>query len=273
MLDDTGNLRKESYTMRVLQALLQQLRQRDIYLMSSETWADPRQYLISKTHWQQVKPQICRLRARQPEPASELKRLSEQLDDAYHQTNQALKGDSEFRMELIEGILRPIDPNLDAIPDTPGLIILRQALTQRLPNIDLPDLMLEVHQMTRFADAFNHISERQSHVSDLHISLCAVLLAQGCNIGLDAVADERIPALTLQRLTWVQHNYVRPDTLREAHRWLVQAQSRLRIAQMWGGGDIASADGLRFVVPQKALQGGFNRKYFGTGRGITFSTS
>ena len=66
---------------------------------------------------------------------------------------------------------------------------------------------------------------------------------------------------------------MRPDTLREAHRWLVQAQSRLRIAQMWGGGDIASADGLRFVVPQKALQGGFNRKYFGTGRGITFSTS
>lgn len=270
MLDDSGQLRKEAYTMNVLQVLLQQLRQRDVYLMPSEDWADPRQYLIDKTRWQHVKPQICRLLARHPEPEPELKQLSAQLDDAYEQTNQALKGDTELRMELINGVLRPISPNLDAIPDTPLLVILRQALTQRLPNVDLPDLMLEVHQMTRFADAFTHISERQSRVNDLHISLCAVLLAQGCNIGLEAVADERIPALTLHRLTWVQHHYVRPDTLREANRWLVQAQSLLRIAQMWGGGDIASADGLRFVVPPKALHGGFNRKYFGSGRGITF---
>jgi len=39
---------------------------------------------------------------------------------------------------------------------------------------------------------------------------------------------------------------------------------------LWGGGEVASADGLRFVVPQRALHGGFNRKYFGSGRGITF---
>ncbi|TFD09510.1 hypothetical protein E3T29_03160 [Cryobacterium sp. TMT1-66-1] len=36
---------------------------------------------------------------------------------------------------------------------------------------------------------------------------------------------------------------------------------------------LASADGLRFVVPVRTLNAGSNRRYFGTGRGITSSTS
>ncbi len=35
------------------------------------------------------------------------------------------------------------------------------------------------------------------------------------------------------------------------------------------GGEVASADGLRFIVPLRTLNAGPNPKYFGTGRGIT----
>ncbi len=76
--------------------------------------------------------------------------------------------------------------------------------------------------------------------------------------------------MTFDRLRSIQQNYVRPDTIAEASRWLIDAQAQLHIAQLWGGGELASADGLRFVVPPRALHGGFNRKYFGSGRGITF---
>ena len=164
----------------------------------------------------------------------------------------------------------PILTPLDALPETPELHALQHRLTHRLPQLDLPDLMLEVHRLTGFADAFTHLSEPQARATDLSISLCAVLLAEACNIGLEAVVDPDTPALSAHRLAWVQHNYIRTETLAEANSWLVRAQSQLRLAQFWGGGDVASADGLHFVVPQRALHGGFNRKYFGTGRGITF---
>lgn len=270
LFDGTGQLQREAYTICVLYELFAHLRRRDVYVMPSEQWHDPRQYLIGANRWPRMKPQICRLLQRHADPESELKALSQQLDDAYRQTQEAINDDPDLRMERIDGIQRPIVSPLDAIADTPGLLFLRQTLTQRLPDVDLPDLMLEVHQMTGFADAFTHVSEQQARVSDLAVSICAVLLAEGCNIGLDAVADDRIPALTAYRLAWVQQNYLRSDTLAEANRWLVRAQSQLRIARMWGGGEIASADGLRFVVPQRALHGGFNRKYFGSGRGVTF---
>ncbi len=41
-------------------------------------------------------------------------------------------------------------------------------------------------------------------------------------------------------------------------------------AQVWGGGEVASADGLRFVTPVRTINAGPNRKYFGSSRGITY---
>src|SRR3546814_19187620 len=51
---------------------------------------------------------------------------------------------------------------------------------------------------------------------------------------------------------------------------LVAAQGRSALAQVWGGGEVASADGMRFVVPVRTVHAGPNPKYFGTGRGVTW---
>lgn len=50
----------------------------------------------------------------------------------------------------------------------------------------------------------------------------------------------------------------------------MDAQTHIPLAQAWGGGEVASADGLRFVVPVHTLSAGPNSKYFGRGRGITY---
>jgi TnpA family transposase len=51
---------------------------------------------------------------------------------------------------------------------------------------------------------------------------------------------------------------------------LVDYQAILWLAQQWGGGEVASADGLRFVVPVRTLNAGHNPRYFGVGRGVTY---
>ena len=273
VVDHDHQIQRDAYTICVLQELMRQLRQRDVYLTPSDQWHDPRQYLIDETRWKRIKPQICRLLDRYSDPEPELENLVRLLDDAYEQTNRTLRDDPNLRMEIIDGIPRPIVTPLDSNETTPEREILQNTLTKRLPAVDLPDLMLEVHQMTSFADAFTHVSERTARIDDLATSICAVLLAEGCNIGLEAVIDDNTSALSTQRLEWVQQNYIRPDTISEANRWLIQAQSQLQITQMWGGGDVASADGLRFAVPQRALHGGFNRKYLEPDGALPFSIS
>ncbi|MDH6291349.1 hypothetical protein M2275_006285 [Rhodococcus opacus] len=70
--------------------------------------------------------------------------------------------------------------------------------------------------------------------------------------------------------TTSNQNYVRFDTLAAANTVLVQAQSEIGLAQEWGGGLVASVDGMRFVVPVRTIHARPNPKYFGRKRGITW---
>ena len=100
--------------------------------------------------------------------------------------------------------------------------------------------------------------------------ICAVLLAQACNLELKTVARADVAALTLARLAWVQQNYLRAETLTAANARLVDAQAGLPLVQACGGGEVASAAGMRFVAPVRTLHAGWNRKYFGSQRGVTY---
>jgi len=77
-------------------------------------------------------------------------------------------------------------------------------------------------------------------------------------------------ALRRSRLSWVRQNYLRAETITRANATLVAAQNRIPLAHTWGGGDVASADGLRFVVPVRTIHSGPNPRYFRQERGVTF---
>ena len=68
----------------------------------------------------------------------------------------------------------------------------------------------------------------------------------------------------------MQQNYIRAETLTRANACLVDTQATIPLAQEWGGGEVASADGLRFVVPVRTINAGPNRKYFNADRGVTY---
>ncbi len=48
-------------------------------------------------------------------------------------------------------------------------------------------------------------------------SVCAVLLAEACNSGLEPLIRNENPALTRDRLTWVKQNHLRAETLTRAN--------------------------------------------------------
>src|SRR6266571_295812 len=90
---------------------------------------------------------------------------------------------------------------LDKVDESVSLQILRYRVARRLPPINLPELLLELHMRAGFLSEFTHISEGKSRVSDLPTSLCAVLIAEACNIGLAPLVQKGIPALERDRIS------------------------------------------------------------------------
>jgi TnpA family transposase len=97
-----------------------------------------------------------------------------------------------------------------------------------------------------------------------------VLVAEATNTGFEPLVCLDAPALRRSRLSWVKQNFLRAETLTIANAALVSAQNAVPLARGWGGGEVASADGLRFVVPVRTIHSGPNPRYFGHEHGVTW---
>jgi hypothetical protein len=129
--------------------------------------------------------------------------------------------------------------------------------------------VLEIAAKTGFIEAFTNDQEPGAKLEGLATSLCAVLVAQACNVGYKPLVDDSNPALREARLRYVAQRYLRPETLAAANARIVDVQATLPLAERWGGGEVASIDGLRFVIPRRTIHAAYNRRYFDRRRGVT----
>ena len=100
-------------------------------------------------------------------------------------------------------------------------------------------------------------------MTDLDISMMAVLLAEATNIGIGSVSKKNVASLKQGRLSYVRLNYERLETLIAANNCIVTSYNQLDMAAYWGDGTVASADGIRYVTPRKSIYSKANNKYYG----------
>ncbi|EQD69836.1 Transposase, Tn3, partial [mine drainage metagenome] len=161
---------------------------------------------------------------------------------------------------------------LDAVDEPASLAKLRSSVEALLPEVEIADVPLEVHGWTGFLDEFTHISGTQGRASNLIESVSALLVSEACNVGLTPVSDESHPPLSRDRLNWVAQNYLRSATLAAANTRLVDYHARLALANAWGGGEMASADGMRFVIPVSTIHAAYQPPLFRSPSGAPRST-
>jgi TnpA family transposase len=265
-----GSLDLTGYRLCALDGLRRAIRRRDVFPVRSLRYADPRKGLLTGAAWEAARPSVCRTVGVAASADEELGLLSRRLDLAYRETAVRVPDNKAVAIVRTEsGTDLSLEP-LDKIEEPPSLVGLRAAVEARLPRLDLPELILEMHARTGFAAAFTHASESNARADDIATTIRAVLVAEATNTGFEPLVRLDAPALRRSRLSWVKQNFMRTDTLTAANALLVAAQNAVPLAHSWGGGEVASADGLRFTVPVRTIHSGPNPRYFGRERGVTW---
>lgn len=147
---------------------------------------------------------------------------------------------------------------------------LQELIRERLPWVELTDLLIEIDNLTRFSHSLVHAGGSHKHSRDLQRYLYAAIIAQACNLGLERMA--RLANLSYRQLAWCNNWYLREETLKAANTEIVNFQYHQPLSQHWGGGTLSSSDGQRFPVSVKNPEAVALPRYFGYGRGITFYT-
>ncbi|MBN2881773.1 Tn3 family transposase [Candidatus Woesearchaeota archaeon] len=257
------------YTFWVLYKLHIAIKNREIYLVSSEQFGNPESQLIQNDTWLPLKNNIVNTTKWSTSAKESLEPLIKELDLAYKYSEAKLDTNKYVRFEEVQGKSRLILTPLERREENVAYKLLKNKVQEMLPTIDLPILLLEVNKWTNFFDEFTHISGSNSRIEDLDISICAVLIAKACNVGFKPVCQKGIKALEYDRLLWVEQNYFRPETIALAKSKLNRFHRQLFLSQKWGNGEVVSADGKRLIIPVKSTTSRGNSKYFGVKKGIT----
>lgn len=265
--EHAGEFDKRTYTVAAAERLRECLRRHEVFVPGLHKWGDPTAGLLDGAEWEKARPQVCRDLGLSPEPGVDLDRWATRLDAAYRQLADGLADNPSVRIEDRDGRDHLVLTGLERLDEPDSLTELREDVDSRIPIVDLPEALLEVHSWTGCLDHFTHVSDTTSRKDDMIVSVAAALTASAMNVGMRPMVQEGNEALTLDRLYWAEQNYIRAATLTAANAALVDYHSRLPLVAYWGGGELASADGLRFVVPVKSINSGPNPKYFGKGKG------
>lgn len=266
-----GSFDLRAYVFSVLDVLRDALRRREAFVSPSWRYADPRRGLLEGSAWTAARPIVCRSLGLSQEAGPTLDALTAELNATWQAVAARLPENPAVQLSVnADGKTELSLGTLDKLEEPASLLQLRAAVADLMPRVDLPEILLEIAQRTGFTSAFTHVSEGNARADQLEVSVCAVLMGEACNTGLEPLMRADNPALKRDRLSWVNQNYIREETLTAANAILVAAQSKLALAQRWGGGEVASADGMRFVVPVRTVHAGPNPQYFGIGKGMTW---
>lgn len=271
VMNATGAIENpKAYVFATIDAWHKAVKRRDVFAAPGIRYADPRIGMLESRAWQSAKGTVCRSLGHSLDGVAEVQNLIHLLNDTYARVASRAEQNADLQFEREGGRTRISVAKLDRLIEPTSLITLRRDVHRLMPKGGIPDILLEVMGRTGFGQAFTHLSDRSAKVDGFETSLCAVLVAQACNVGFEPLARDDHPALRPSRLSWVAQNFIRTETLARANATIVAAHAKLPITTHWGDGQTASADGLRFQAPKSAIHAGPNPKYFGRGRGVTW---
>ena len=188
------------------EALHQALRRRDVFVIGTGRWGDPRVKLLDDEEWAAEQPTVLAALQLPAEPQDHLDRVARELDDAYRGVVTRLPANEPVTIEND----RVHVGKLAAQGEPASLVELRGLVDAMVPRVDLPELILEVHAWTGCLNGYTHISESTARMEDLPLSVAACLVTGACNLGYTPVINRGHPALTRSRLSNVDQNMCEP---------------------------------------------------------------
>ena len=142
-------------------------------------------------------------------------------------------------------------------------------ILDRMPQIDITDLLAEVNTWTGFAQWFTHL--RTGDTVRLTPALLAAILGDATNLGAKRMADASA-GISERQITWARLFHIRPETYKAALAAIINAHLVHPFAKLWGNGTTSSSDGQFFRSAGRGAKRGDVNAHYGGDPGSKFYT-
>lgn len=203
VFDKDHRFARKYYEFCVLFELRLKLRSGDVWVEGSRRYAKLESYLIPLDEWEKIRPQVCELLNISTNAASRIKLRQAELQELYGQFDRFFDKTKSSEMEKITVRMEKGQLIVSKLPGedpTPSSQALKEEIINRLPEIELTDLLIEVDGWTNFSRYFVHPNGSEPRGPDTLQHCYASILAQSCNFGL--MQMQRMSGLTYRKMAW-----------------------------------------------------------------------
>ena len=186
--------------------------------------------------------------------------LKTSLSTAYDRFLETLPGNTYARVEGDRWHLSVDSTEPLASSEEIKLEQFKNWLKKHQRNIKLPQLLIEVDNELHFTRHFLPPVQSKGRPVDEICAIIAAVMANGCNIGPDTMA-QLTPGVIYQQIKRISDWQLTLETQRSALAIVVNAIANLSITQAWGEGKTSASDGQRFAFRRKVLQQNYSYKF------------
>ncbi|MEU8960082.1 Tn3 family transposase [Streptomyces sp. NPDC048491] len=236
---ESGSVNLQAYALCVVETFHERLCARDIYVEGSSRWPNPKAGLLPPETWARQRVPLLAALALPEDAATYLTGAREELHATYARVDSRVPEGAQVISP--DGLL--VLPRAAA----PRVSELSRRVDEMLPSVELPEVVLYV--LNHIGGTATLTTERGEPFAyaDLDRSVAAVLIGNGCNVGLAAVAnDQGRDALTPHRLEAVSHGFGH-KAMEEFNKLMLSAGASIPLAQH-NVQRMASVDGMRFTL-------------------------
>ncbi len=261
--DDEIKVNRINYELSVLQALRDQLRCKEIWVVGANRYRNPEEDLPADFEGQRLEYFQA---LKQPSDVEVfIANLQQALDESLAVLDKGIPKNNLIKIKM-KGTSRisvsPLNPQNESL----NLTRLKTEITRRWRMTSLLDILKETDLRVNFSEHFQSISTREvieSQVLQKRLLLC--LYGLGTNTGLKRLSDETVGD-NYHDLLHVRRRFIHKDQLRNAIACVVNAIFRARIPIIWGEGTTACAsDSKKFGAWDQNLMTEWHIRYGGRG--------
>ncbi|MGA7954423.1 MAG: Tn3 family transposase [Gloeobacterales cyanobacterium] len=263
--DTDGNERinRINYELSILQALREQLRCKEIWVVGANRYRNPEEDLPAdfdsqrETYYQALN---------KPTDASEfIHGLQKAMHDALSSFDNNIKSNPKVRILKKGNGWISVSP-IDAQSEPKNLLRLKAEIASRWSATSLLDILKETDLRINFTEHFKTVASRETlDRNTLQKRLLLCLYGLGTNTGLKRLSAATLSA-NYQDLRYVQRRFINKDQLRQAIGRVVNAIFQVRLPEIWGEGTTACAsDSKKFGAWDQNLMTEWHIRYGGRG--------
>lgn len=224
------------------------LKSGDLYIPERDKFRD---YRIQLLLWEEVEGELANYGEQagiSTEPKLFVVPLFKQLEERGRAADKSFPTNRYLRFEDGEPILTPVE----AAPDPEGLDRVLSLIKERLEPIEILDAFDDAEHWLNWTRPFGPISGLETKLKQARERYLLTVFCYGCNLGPVQTARS-VRGVNRFQLAFVNQRHVTEQSLNEAITTIVNAYVQFPLQSLWGTGQSASADGMKWDLYRQNL--------------------